>query len=159
MKVKLNSTFHVFAFFMAVLTFSLPFVAVAQQNSVEGQAVIDAAADANKDVNIPLWFGTGCLISGLVFLPLPGWYSGLLPPAGLAGTYFYQPSPPAARFVGKSVEYINVYSETYKKERGKLQALWSTAGCVSGGVVVTGCTVVGLISLGIGTAIGVSNLE
>ena len=76
--MKLNSTFRVFAFFMAVLTFSLPFVAAAQQNSEAeqavsdaGQAMIEAEVDANKDVNKPLWFGTGCLISGLLFIPLP----------------------------------------------------------------------------------------
>ncbi len=94
---------------------------------------------------------------GLVFVPLPNGYSCLLPPAGLVGTYFYQPNPPAGRLIGKSAEYVNAYSETYKNERGKQQVLWSTAGCVSGGVVITGCTVVGLISLGVVTAISESN--
>ena len=157
--MKLNSTFRVFAFFMAILTFSLPFVVIAQQNSDAEQAVIDARVDANKDVNIPLWFGAGCLMSGLLLVPLPSGVSCLLPPAGLVGSYFYQPSPPAARFAGKSVEYINVYSETYKNERGKLQAIWSTTGCASGGVVIAGCTVAGLVSLGIVTAIGLDNSE
>lgn len=151
--MKISSTFHVFAFFMAVLTFSLPFVAVAQQNSVEGQAIIDAAADANKDVNKPLWFGTGCLISGLVFLPLPGWYSCLLPPVGLAGTYFYQPEPPAMRLVGKSPEYVLAYTSTYKSKRGNIQAQWASAGCL-GGSVVTTAVIVG-IGVGISAGIGI----
>ena len=72
---------------MAVLTFGMPFVTLAQQNSVEAQIRTDAAADANKDVNKPLWFGTGCLISGFLFLP--GWYGFLLPPVGLTGMYLY----------------------------------------------------------------------
>ncbi|MXY27418.1 hypothetical protein F4Y59_04540 [Candidatus Poribacteria bacterium] len=87
--MKISRVFDVLVFFMAVLTFSMPFVTFAQQNSIVVEAMGDAETDANKDVNKPLWFGTGCLISGLVFLPLPGWYSCLLPPAGLAGTYFF----------------------------------------------------------------------
>ena len=121
------------------------------------QALAEAEADANKDVNKPLWFATGSLISGLVFVPLPGVYSCLLPPVGVAGTYFYQPNPPPGRFIGKSPEYVEVYSETYKKERSKLQALWSTAGCASGSVVITGCNVIGFISTGVIAAI--SELE
>ena len=155
--MKISSTFYVLVFSMVVLTFSLPFTAIAQQNSVAEQAVAEAEADANKDVNKPLWFATGGLLSGLVFVPLSGVYSCLLPPVGLAGTYFYQPNPPTERFIGKSAEYVAIYSETYKKERSRLQVFWSTAGCASGSVVITGCTVVGLVSAGVITAI--SELE
>ena len=158
--MKINSRFHILIFFTAVLIFSMPFAAIAQQNSVAEQAVLavaEAEVDANKDVNKPLWFATGGLLSGLVFVPLPGVYSCLLPPVGLAGIYFYQPNPPAERFIGKSAEYVAIYSETYKKERSRLQVLWSTAGCASGSVVITGCTVVGLVSAGVITAI--SELE
>ncbi|MYK16654.1 hypothetical protein F4055_00590 [Candidatus Poribacteria bacterium] len=148
--MKISRVFDVLVFFMAVLTFSMPFVTFAQQNSIVVEAMGDAETDANKDVNKPLWFGTGCLISGLVFLPLPGWYSCLLPPAGLAGTYFYQPNPPAGRFIGKSAEYVDAYISTYKSKRGSVQAQWASAGCLSTGVI----TGVAIFAVGVGIGIG-----
>ena len=127
----------------------MPFVTFAQQNSMEAQIMADAASDANKDVNKPLWFGTGCLLSGLLFLPMPGWYSCFLPPIGLTGTYFYRPDPPLARLIGKSPEYVTIYTSTYKSKRGGIQARWASAGCISGGVVV------GTAAVAVGIGIGV----
>lgn len=146
--MKTNSIFRVSVFWMVLLTFSMPFTAFAQQSSVVTQAEADAAADANKDVNKPLWFGTGCLLSGLIFLPLPGWSSCLLPPAGLTGTYFYRPAPPAMRLIGRTPEYVDVYTSTYKSKRGSIQANWASAGCLSGGAIV------GLIAFGVGVGLG-----
>ncbi len=147
MQVKISKTFHVFAFLMAVITFSMPFATLAQPNLVAAQAESDAVADANKDVNKPLWFGAGCLLSGLVFLPLSGWYSCLLPPIGITGTYFYQPEPSPSRLIGKTPEYVSVYTSTYKSKRGSVQARMSSTGCLTGG------TVIGLTFLGIGFAL------
>lgn len=148
MQVKINKTFHAFAFFMVVITFSMPFVTLAQSNLVAVQAETDAVTDADKDVNKTLWFGAGCLFSGLVFVPLPGLYTGcLLPPIGITGTYFYQPKPPPSRFIGKTPEYVSVYTSTYKSKRGSIQSRMSTAGCL------TGCGISGLTLLGIGFAL------
>ena len=69
--MKINTTFHVLVFLMAILTFSIPFVTLAQQNLVPDEVVATAETDANKDVSKLLWFGTGCLLSGVVFIPLP----------------------------------------------------------------------------------------
>ena len=147
--MKINLIFYVLVFGVVLLTFSMPFTALAQQNLVVAQAEADATADANKDVNKPLWFGTGCLLSGLVFLPLPGsWTSCLLPPAGLTGTYFYRPAPPVSRLIGRTPEYVSVYTSTYKLKRGSVQANWASAGCLSGGAAV------GLIVVGIGVGLG-----
>lgn len=153
--MRISPTFHLIVFLMVVITFSMPFVTFAQSNvaQAQAQAEIDATADANKDVNKPLWFGTGCLLSGLVFLPLPSWYSCLLPPAGLTGTYFYQPAPPLSRLVGKTPDYVSVYTSTYKSKRGNIQASWASAGCLSGGAVV------GLITVGVGVGIGLADLQ
>ena len=148
--MKINTMFHVLVFFIAVLTFGMPFVTLAQQNLVPAEVVAAAEADANKDVNKPLWFGTGCLLSGLMFFPLPSWYSLLLPPVGLTGTYFYQPAPSLSRLIGKSPDYVTVYTSTYKSKRGNIQVLWASAGCISGGVVV-GAALVG-IGIGVGVA-------
>lgn len=146
--MKINLIFYVLVFWVVLLTFSMPFTALAQRNLVVAQAEADATADANKDVNKPLWFGTGCLISGLVFLPLPGWSSCLLPPVGLTGTYFYRPAPPVSRLIGRTPEYVDVYTSTYKSKRGSVQASWASAGCLSGGAAV------GLIAVGIGVGLG-----
>ena len=77
---------------MAVLTFSMPFVTIAQQNSVQAEAATIAEADANKDVSKLLCFSAGCVLSAVFFLPSP--YGYVLPPVGIIGSYFYQPEPP-----------------------------------------------------------------
>ena len=132
--MKISKPLVVSVLFIAAITFSSAFDILAQQNSVELQAKVDAVADANKDVNKPIWFGAGCLLSGLVLVPLPGLYTScLLPPLGITGTYFYQPSPSPARFIGKAPEYVDVYTSTYKSKRGSIQASMSSAGCLAGG--------------------------
>ena len=132
--MKIKDAFRVLAFFMAVLMFSMPFVTIAQQNSVQAEAVTAAEADANKDVSKLLCFSVGCVLSVLFFLPSP--YGYVLPPAGIIGSYLYQPGPPPSRLIGKSPEYIYAYTTTYKSKRGNLQARWTSAGCLSGCVVV-----------------------
>ena len=140
--------FHIFVFFMAVLTFSMPFGTLAQQNAWRAAAERDAEADVSK----PLWFGAGCLLLGasgcvggsglespLVDVILPGLWV-----AGIAGSYFYRPDPPAERLLGKSPEYVAFYTDAYKAKRGKLQATWTTVGCASG-VLATGAA--GLVLL------------
>ena len=139
--MKINAAFHLLVFLMAVLTFSTPFVTMAQQNFVQAEVAIAAEADANKDVSKLLCFSAGCVLSALFFLPSP--YGYLLPPAGIIGSYSYRPGPPPSRLIGKSPEYISAYTTTYKSKRGNIQALWTSAGCFSGCVVIT---------VGLGTA-------
>ncbi len=75
-------------------------------------------------------------IMNLVFIPTPGTFTScLLPPAGIAGTYFYKPAPPISKFVGKTPEYVSVYTSTYKSKRGSIQAGMTSAGCLTGCVV------------------------
>lgn len=144
----------ILALFLIVIIFSIPFATYAQLEleSVAHQAKVDAEADANKDVNKLLWFGTGCAISGLAFAliyPLPGVYTScLVPPAGIAGTYFYQPAPNASRFIGKTPEYVSAYTDAYKSNRGRIQSNMSSLGCV------TGCGTIGLTLAVIGFALG-----
>ena len=139
MQMKINAGFHVLVFLIAVLTFSTPFVTIAQQNFVQAEAATAAEADANKDVSKLLCFGAGCVLSALFFLPSPCGY--LLPPAGIIGSYSYRPGPSPSRFIGKSPEYISAYTTTYKSKRGNIQVLWTSVGCFSGCVVVGGLVV------------------
>ena len=132
--MKISTKFHVLTFMMLVLTFSMPFVAMAQQNSVPTEATTTAEADANKDVSKLLCFSAGCVLSALFFLPSP--YGYLFPPTGIIGSYSYRPVPPPSRLIGKSPEYISAYTTTYKSKRGNIQVLWTSAGCLSGCVVI-----------------------
>ncbi|MXV75882.1 hypothetical protein F4Z99_16615 [Candidatus Poribacteria bacterium] len=147
--MKMNSTFHVCALLMAVLVFSIPFGTFAQQGSVQAaEAIANAKADANKDVNKPLWFGAGCLLSGSAFLLKPYGYFAL--PIGSIGGYLYQPAPLPSRLIGKSPEYIAAYTSTYKSKRGEIQANSTAAGCLSGCLIIVLAT--GSIGVGLGTA-------
>ena len=140
--MKISSIFHALIFFMTVLIVSMPVATLAQQNSLQAEAKAAAEVDANTDVNKPLWFGAGCLLTGLAFLPDP--YGYFFPPIGVIGAYVYRPDPPVSRFIGKSPEYIAAYTSAYKAKRGNTQGLWAGAGCLTGGVVV-GAALTGII--------------
>ena len=146
--MKINSMFHVSVFLMAVLTFSMPFIVIAQQNSPILEARTVAQHDAQSDVNKMMWFGAGSLVSGgtlLVFrivgeetpLLLCGG-TCLLQGAAFAGTFFYSPPLSPSRFLGKSPEYIAYYTAAYKAEARKIQAVWGIVGYISGGLVMGG---------------------
>ena len=132
--MKIKSTFHVLVFLMAFLIFSMPLVVLAQQNSVQAEAITAAEQDANKDVNKPFWFGAGCILSGLFLVQEPFGY--IVPPSGIIGTYFYRPAPPSSRLIGKSPEYVAAYTSAYQLKRGSTQALWVSAGCLGGGLTI-----------------------
>ena len=134
MKKKISTAFHVLIFLIVMLTFSTPFVAIAQQNFVQAEAATAAEVDANKDVSKLLCFSAGCVLSAIFFLPSP--YGYLLPPVGIIGSYSYRPVPSPARLIGKSPEYISAYTTTYKSKRGNIQVRWTSAGCLSGCVVI-----------------------
>ncbi len=145
--MKISSKFHVLVFFMAVLTFSTPFVVIAQQNSVILEARAMAKQDAESDINKIVWFGAGSLVSGgtlLVFRiidePTPEMCGAacLLHGVALAGTFVFSPPPPPTRLLGKSPEYITSYRTAYKAEARKIQALWGIVGYISGGLVTGG---------------------
>ena len=145
--MRICSTFHVLVLVMTGLTFSTPFVTIAQQNLVQTEAATAAEADANKDISKVLCFSAGCVLSVLFFLPSP--YGYLLPPTGIIGSYSYQPSPPPSRLIGKSPEYVAAYTSVYQLKRGNIQAQWTSAGCLSG------CVILGTIAVGIGIGNGI----
>ena len=84
--MKIRSTFHVFVFLTAVLTFSMPFVSFSQQNSVQVEAETaasqdaftmsleakaNAEQDAENDFSQLKWLGYGmCLGSGITVIAL-----------------------------------------------------------------------------------------
>ncbi|HEY6477817.1 MAG TPA: hypothetical protein VI456_14675 [Polyangia bacterium] len=75
------------------------------------RAVMEATQDAQADNNAVLWFFAGCLL-GLI---------------GVIIAAVVDPSPPPARMMGKSPEYLAVYMTTYKSVGHSAQlhsALW-----------------------------------
>lgn len=92
----------------------------AQQRGTE-DAMRDARADAQAAANSALWLGAGCLFG--IF--------------GLAAAYLMVPSPPATYLMGKSPEYIVVYTDTYKSTAQSIQTKNAAMGCVVGCAINT----------------------
>ena len=137
--MRINSRVHLLMLFMLITIFSLPKLGATQRNhraeanriAANGplQARIDAQQDAEADTNPFLW-GTGtCVVASIG--------SCLLGSAGVIGAYAYQPTPPAARFIGKNPQYITNYTNAYKAKAKRLQIRASAIGCI-GGTILNG---------------------
>ena len=114
MKIELKSPLQILALLMAVLTFSMPFVTFAQQNSLQAEAIVAAERDAQADVNTGLWFVGGCL-GGVI---------------GIIIAYAVEPAPPATRLLGKPPEYVAFYTDAYTAKAKSLQTNSALGGCV-----------------------------
>ena len=117
--VKINSMFRIFAFLMAVLICSIPFVSYAQQKPIETKAAIKAEArtkgisDAENDTNKTNWFMAGCFLSVL----------------GVAIANVSKAPVPAERLIGKSSVYVAAYTSSYQAKRNEIQTTWALRGC------------------------------
>ena len=101
-------------FVLMLLALTVPFFA--QSQDVVTKACTDAKLDAQKDINTTLWMGAGCLF-------------GLL---GIGAAYVLEPSPPASRLLGKSSDYVAIYTDCYKDEGRNIQTKAAVKGCVVG---------------------------
>jgi hypothetical protein len=87
------------------------------------RATAEAIADAHADTNGTLWYFAGCLL-GVI---------------GILIAYVSEPSPPPARMMGKSPEYLAIYTNTYKAEARSIQgrsAIYGTLTAVAVIVVI-----------------------
>ena len=117
--MRIRSTFHISVLFMAMLLFSMPFVTLAQQVSVQAEAIAAGEADAEADVQKTLWFALGC------FFPVLGVVAGCV----------IAPSPPSSKFLGKSPEYVTFYTDAYQAKAKNLQGRSALIGCgLAGGI-------------------------
>ena len=66
---------------------------------------IQAAIDAQNDVNGTLWYGAGCLF-GII---------------GIGASYVIEPNPNAFKLAGKTSDYASVYTGCYRLEAKKVQ--------------------------------------
>lgn len=126
--MKIRSTFRVCIASLVILTFCHPFFAIAQQQSSQVlQAKIDAENDAKNDNNPFLW-GGGTFVIAII----GGCLLGSLP---LIGASIYEPNVPSHRLLGKSPEYILLYTETYEKKVKNQNTTASLLGCIGGSLV------------------------
>ena len=112
---------------MVAMNVSVPLQCLAQQDSVALKAKADAEYDAEDDVNTALWLSAGGILG------VAG--TCLLGAVAVGGAYVYQPVPPADRLLGKSVEYVNFYTDAYKARIRRLQLVAATKGTVGGSAV------------------------
>lgn len=104
---------------LTILLLSIPIVAQIPETQQQQNPVLDAEAAAERDVDKTMWLALGCLLG--VF--------------GLAAAYLIAPNPPAQALLGKSPEYIAVYTDAYRKEGKKLQGSKALIGCLAGTAV------------------------
>ena len=122
--MRMISLFHTLVFMVTVLTFSMPFVTLAQQNALQAKAIVDAEKDAAINVDTTRWFWRGCF----------GGVSAL--------TQVYEPSLPASRLLGKSPEYTAYYTDAYKAKATELQSSAVKKGCTTAGAVYLGLGII-----------------
>lgn len=63
-----------------------------------------------------------------------GWAGGLLGPMGILIATIYTPTPPVNRLIGKSSEYVAIYTTTYQQKVKERQTKEAATGC-AGAVV------------------------
>ena len=127
--MRMISLFHTLVFMVTVLTFSVPFVTLAQQNALQAAAIADAEKDAAIHVDTTYRFWRGCF----------GSVSAL--------TQVYEPSPPASRLLCKSPEYTAYYKDAYKAKASELQSSAVNRGCVTAGALSVGFGIIGIIMI------------
>ena len=148
-------------FMATLLLFSTMPVSLAQQNSVQAQAEADAHRDVSRDMKGGLWFTlglvgssagtvTGCASGLLVALLIDFDIIGFVPgtpdtSCALAGTFLFgvlavpicvhlyphSPSPPPERLLGKTPEYVAVYTQAYRAKAISLRKRLVTAGSIT----------------------------
>lgn len=125
--MKRGMLFRVFAIFLSGLLLNIPVQGLAQANVVTLDAKSDAEFDAEDDVNAVLWFAAGGVLG------VAG--SCLLGAVAIGGAYIYQPVPPGDRLLGKSANYVTIYTDVYKARSRRLQLRAATQGVLSGSAI------------------------
>ena len=91
----------------------------AEHVSDASQAMLDAQQDALR-ADVSAW----------------GWAGGLLGPFGILIAAIYPPTPPVNRVIGKSSEYVAIYTSAYQQHVKGRQTKQAATGC-AGAVVVS----------------------
>ena len=95
---------------MVALILAVP--VLAQETATD--AVIEAQRQAEADFDRTMWLGVGCLL-GLT---------------GVLIAYLVEPSPSPMVLIGKSPEYVAVYTEIYRRKAKSLRTKYALYGCL-----------------------------
>lgn len=125
--MKRRLLFRVLVVLMSGLSLNFPLQAIAQQNTTAVDAKAAAEYDAEDDVNTTVWLAAGGVLGVVGNLPLGA--------IAIGGAYVYQPVPPAERLLGKSAEYVTVYTDTYKARSRNLRLSAAAKGALGGAAV------------------------
>ena len=125
--MKKGLLFHIFVVLMLGLIFNFPLQAIAQQRTTFTNARTAAEYDAEDDVNTAVWLAAGGILGIAGNLPLGA--------IAIGGAYVYQPVPPAERLLGKSAEYVTIYTDTYKAKARSLRLSAAAKGALGGAAV------------------------
>ena len=108
--------------------FAVPLSAETSSNPLDTPSIEkQARTDAQRDSDEKFW--ALATFAGSTFF---GPYIGI--PA-LGAAVFYQPPPPAHRFLGKSPEYVQIYTHTYKSTYRRTAIRGTLIGCLGGGAL------------------------
>ena len=125
--MKRGLLFHVLVVLMSGLIFSFPLQAIAQQSTTFTNARTAAEYDAEDDINTTVWLAAGGILGIVGNLPLGA--------IAIGGAYVYQPVPPAERLLGRSAEYVTIYTDTYQARARSLRLSAATKGALGGAAV------------------------
>jgi len=89
------------------------------------QVCQQAEADAQALTNPVLWLAAG-------------FFGGI---AGVLVAYILQPNPPASKFIGKTPEYVAVYSECYRQKARNIRTQKAWIGCGVGAILGTSVSI------------------
>jgi len=98
---------------VVALAFAVIAAPVLAQSSEADAARMSAETDAKSDVSALLWMGAGFLFNIL----------------GVGAAYIIVPSPPASRLLGKSSEYVAIYTDSYQSAARNVQVKNALVGC------------------------------
>ena len=105
---------------MLFTTLLYPIAAQEQMNEAQ-RAEEDARREVSQDISTISW-GIG------------GFFCSVF---AVGYAYITKPPVPAARFVGKSADYITFYTETYQKEGRKQRGQAAMIGCLANSIFST----------------------
>ena len=125
--MKRHLLFHILVVLMAMFSFNFPVTAIAQQHTTVVDAKTAAEYDAEDDVNTAIWLAAGGILGVVGNLPLSA--------VAVGGAYVYQPGPPAERLLGKSAEYVTIYTDAYKAKSRNLRLIAAGKGALGGSAV------------------------
>ena len=112
---------------LLLLTNSVVFARITKANPEIQRAINDAEKDVVGDTNRYTWF-LATMTTASIFGCCGGSIVSII-------SFYYPEKPPASRFIGKSPDYITVYTYTYKQKMKYRQLVCSSLGCLGGAFI------------------------